>query len=541
MSIRNLSISRRATFGFALISSLVGLLGWFALIQMWNIRQTEVTVETYWMPSMRVVSDIRDSLLRTRTISLRMGMDSDPTHVDEFRRQIDLRNQDLDKKLKIFDTLNHSVDERQMVDQFKASLTSYQQMITQAFALAKQGEASKLSKLLLVDMKQSVDESGRQINELCDFYAYKIDEEGIKAEAQYDRSRRVVLIFIVVAAMSTIVLAWLLIRSITGPLKEAVIAAENVAKGDLSQTIRVEGNDEITRLFQALEQMQRNLRSTLGLIHGSATQLATASAELNTVTKSSGQDLHQQDSEIEQAATAINQMTSAVEEVARNAVSTAEAATNSNESAKAGQTKVLDTVDAIESLTSNVKGTSTLVQELANQSHEIGQVLNVIRSIAEQTNLLALNAAIEAARAGESGRGFAVVADEVRALAHRTQQSTLEIDKMVSSMRSGSDQALSSMLISHERAGATLELAKAAGNSLSEITESINEICQRNIVIASAAEQQAQVAREVDRNIVNIRDLSMRSSTGAEQISVASNELSGLAIELHDVVSRFKL
>ncbi|EPN81057.1 methyl-accepting chemotaxis protein, partial [Pseudomonas syringae pv. actinidiae ICMP 18801] len=162
-------------------------------------------------------------------------------------------------------------------------------------------------------------------------------------------------------------------------------------------------------------------------------------------------------------------------------------------------------------------------------------------SIAEQTNLLALNAAIEAARAGESGRGFAVVADEVRALAHRTQQSTLEIDSMVNAMRSGSAQALESMNTSRERASSTLSLAKGAGESLSEITSSINQISERNLVIASAAEEQAQVSREVDRNIVNIRDLSMQSTQGANQISASSHELSRLAADLNQVVLRFKV
>ncbi|WP_240335867.1 methyl-accepting chemotaxis protein, partial [Pseudomonas syringae] len=151
------------------------------------------------------------------------------------------------------------------------------------------------------------------------------------------------------------------------------------------------------------------------------------------------------------------------------------------------------------------------------------------------------NAAIEAARAGESGRGFAVVADEVRALAHRTQQSTLEIDSMVSAMRSGSAQALDSMNTSRARADSTLALAKGAGESLSEITSSINQISERNLVIASAAEEQAQVSREVDRNIVNIRDLSMQSTQGANQISASSHELSRLAADLNQVVSRFKV
>ncbi|WP_373568771.1 methyl-accepting chemotaxis protein [Pseudomonas sp. efr-133-TYG-103a] len=287
--------------------------------------------------------------------------------------------------------------------------------------------------------------------------------------------------------------------------------------------------------------MQNNLRSTLSLIGSSASQLASAATELNSVTEDSHRGLHQQNAEIEQAATAVNEMTSAVEEVARNAVSTSQASSESNSAAKDGQARVIDTVNSIQTLSGNVQHTSELVQNLADQSQDIGKVLDVIRSIAEQTNLLALNAAIEAARAGESGRGFAVVADEVRALAHRTQQSTLEIDKMVSTMRSGSSEALQSMLVSRSRASETLELAQGAGESLHRITSSINEISERNLVIASAAEEQAQVAREVDRNIVNIRDLSLQSSSGANQISASSNELSRLAGELNQVVARFRV
>ncbi|MFS2161276.1 methyl-accepting chemotaxis protein [Pseudomonas sp. Pseusp122] len=276
-------------------------------------------------------------------------------------------------------------------------------------------------------------------------------------------------------------------------------------------------------------------------IGSSATQLAAAATELNSITEDSYRGLHQQNAEIDQAATAVNEMTSAVEEVARNAVSTSEASNDSNDSAQAGQKRVVETVQSIQALTSTVQSTSTLVQNLAEQSQDIGKVLDVIRSIAEQTNLLALNAAIEAARAGESGRGFAVVADEVRALAHRTQQSTLEIDKMVSAMRSGSAQALESMLASREQAGSTLTLAQGAGEALVSITASIQQISERNLVIASAAEEQAQVAREVDRNIVNIRDLSMQSTTGANQISSSSHELSRLAAELSQVVARFRV
>lgn len=390
-------------------------------------------------------------------------------------------------------------------------------------------------------MKTVVDGSGNQLNALADYYNAQINLQGQTAELQYSRSRTMVFGFVLLAALSTVALAWLLTRSIVGPLSHAVRAAENVAQGDLTQTVEVTGDDEVTRLLVALQTMQGSLRSTLQLIRQSAGQMAASATDLNGITDQSSRSLQKQTAEIEQAATAVNEMTSAADEVARNAVSTSESTRLSNETARDGQQRVGETVSAIQALSTNIGETSSLVQNLADQSRDIGKVLDVIRSIAEQTNLLALNAAIEAARAGESGRGFAVVADEVRALAHRTQQSTLEIDQMVTAMRSGSSEALTSMQSSTQRASETLILAEGAGGALSQITDSIDQIHQRNLVIASAAEEQAQVAKEVDRNIVNIRDLSAQSSSGAGQINGSSQELARLAVSLNEAVARFQL
>ena len=541
MNLRNLTIARRAGLGFTLISLLVALLGWFALTQMSNIRQSEVAVESNWMPSMRLVNDIREAMLRIRTISLRMALDTDPKNVSVYKGQMDARAKVLTDKLSSLDAFIDTPEEKVLYDKFRGTLADYQRGLARSFALAESGDLKALNTLLLVDMKTAVDNSGSQLGDLADFYTHQVELEGVAAQSQYGQSRTVVLVFVLIAALATVILALWLTRSIILPLEEAVTAAEFVAKGDLTHDIRVEGKDEVTRLLHALQQMQNNLRSTLSLIGSSASQLASAATELNSVTEDSHRGLHQQNAEIEQAATAVNEMTSAVEEVARNAVSTSQASSESNTAAQDGQARVIETVTSIQNLSSNVQHTSVLVQSLADQSQDIGKVLDVIRSIAEQTNLLALNAAIEAARAGESGRGFAVVADEVRALAHRTQQSTLEIDKMVSTMRSGSSEALESMLVSRSRATETLELAQGAGESLTRITSSINQISERNLVIASAAEEQAQVAREVDRNIVNIRDLSLQSSSGANQISASSNELSRLAGELNQVVTRFRV
>ncbi|WP_425326743.1 methyl-accepting chemotaxis protein [Pseudomonas saudiphocaensis] len=343
------------------------------------------------------------------------------------------------------------------------------------------------------------------------------------------------------AALATVILAMLLTRSIVRPLNEAVTIAEVVASGNLTHRIEVIGRDEPARLLKALKTMQDNLRNTIQNISDSSNQLASAAEELNAVTEDSTRGLHQQNHEIEQAATAVNEMTAAVDEVARNAVATSEASRESDATAQQGRQQVIRTVDSINLLAGDVTTTATQVEQLAGQVRDISQVLEVIRSVAEQTNLLALNAAIEAARAGDAGRGFAVVADEVRALAHRTQQSTQEIEQMIADVHQNTDKAVQAMQVSNERARTTLEVARAAGDALDEITAAISQISERNLVIASASEEQAQVAREVDRNLVNIRDLSLQSSAGANQTSAASQELSRLAIDLNNLVARFRI
>ncbi|WP_373878021.1 methyl-accepting chemotaxis protein [Pseudomonas atacamensis] len=262
---------------------------------------------------------------------------------------------------------------------------------------------------------------------------------------------------------------------------------------------------------------------------------------MTSITEAADRHLQQQNSEIEQAATAVTEMTSAVEEVARNATSTSQAAQESSEAAKLGNLRVSETLSAVETLTELVESSASQVTELAGQAEDISQVVGVIRSIAEQTNLLALNAAIEAARAGEQGRGFAVVADEVRALAHRTQISTLEIEKMITAIQSGSSTTVESIRRSTEEVYNTKRTAEGAGQSLRQITDSVLQINERNLQIAVASEQQAHVARDVDRSLLSIRSLAIQSSEGANQTITASNELSRLAVNLNHLVQKFKV
>ena len=367
-------------------------------------------------------------------------------------------------------------------------------------------------------------------------------QEGAAAAADLRSSALTWMISgIVLAFIIALIIGVLITRLITRPIAQAVESAQRIAKGDLTQAIITDRTDEAGKLLMALADMQGGLKSTLVEIANAADQLASAAEELSAVTDESSRGLTRQNDEIQQAATAVNQMTAAVDEVASNAVSTSEASRQATTEAEEGREQVAQAVSGMSSMVVEINDSTQSVADLASQVREIGKVIDVIRGIADQTNLLALNAAIEAARAGEQGRGFAVVADEVRALAHRTQTSTVDIEKMIGEVQVGADDAVAAMNKSLTWANNTQTLAQNAGEALERITASVAKINERNLVIASASEEQAQVAREVDRNLLNIQDLSTQTAAGANQTNASSQDLSRLATSFNVLVSKFRL
>nr|WP_236185790.1 methyl-accepting chemotaxis protein [Pseudomonas protegens] len=541
MSLRSLNIAPRAFLGFALIGCLMLFLGVFALNQMSKIRSATERMSQDTIPSIKSVDEFTQLSLRQRVQAYRLLLNREPQAQQQTLDAIDQRNQKIEEARAQYLKLISSPEERLAYEQYSTLLSDHRQLESQLIELSHNNQLEAMQQLLNTDLMDSAEKINAVLNQLVEINSHYATVADDDAAAQYRSAFNLVVGLLVLASALTLLFAWRLIRSITLPIANALRAAEEIAEGNLTRPITVDGSDEAGRLLQAMVTMQEKLRDTLQSISGSAHQLASAAEELNSVTEEGARGLSQQNNEIEQAATAVNEMTSAVEEVARNAVSTSEASKSATTSAGDGRDLVRETVSAIERMSSDVQGTASLIGDLANESRDIGKVLDVIRGLADQTNLLALNAAIEAARAGEAGRGFAVVADEVRALAHRTQQSTSEIERMIGSIQSGTEHAVDSMRNSTERAESTLSIARGAGQSLDTINSAIIEINERNLVIASAAEEQAQVAREVDRNLVNIRDLSVQSTTGANQTQAASSELSRLAVDLSNLVTRFKL
>lgn len=539
MLVRNMNVSRRSALGFGLIGTILVLLGLFALQKMSQMHSEAKGLSEHWLPSIVALGELNQHTLRTRIYTLRLVLDparaeANRAALDEFRNGLRHYEEAYQRNIVL-------AREQELFDNYRSTREAYEEVLAEVTSLERQGQTGAAIEVIGSKLNVTGNALNDSLHKLVVFSSEQSSLSVQNSEKIFQTSRLWMIATFVVSAFLTALLAWVFTRSIVQPLNEAVAIAEVVAAGNLTQRVEVLGRDEPARLLAALKVMQETLRSTIQGISDSSNQLASAAEELNVVTEDSTRGLHQQNHEIEQAATAVNEMTAAVDEVARNAVATSEASRESDATAQRGRQQVIRTVDSINLLDADVSATAEQVERLAGQVRDISQVLDVIRSIADQTNLLALNAAIEAARAGDAGRGFAVVADEVRALAHRTQQSTQEIEQMIAAVHQGTDKAVQAMQTSSDRAHTTLELAQAAGEALEGITAAISQISERNLVIASASEEQAQVAREVDRNLVNIRDLSLQSAAGANQTSAASQELSRLAIDLNNLVARFRI
>ncbi|MBC3438603.1 methyl-accepting chemotaxis protein [Pseudomonas sp. BW16M2] len=343
------------------------------------------------------------------------------------------------------------------------------------------------------------------------------------------------------ALLLGVLAAFAITRQIIVPLRQTLAAAERVAGGDLRQDLKADRRDELGQLQASMQRMTQGLRELIGGIGDGVTQIASAAEELSAVTEQTSAGVNNQKVETDQVATAMNEMTATVQEVARNAEQASEAALMADQQAREGDKVVGEAISQIERLAGEVVNSSEAMSQLKAESDKIGSVLDVIKSVAQQTNLLALNAAIEAARAGEAGRGFAVVADEVRSLAQRTQQSTEEIEELIASLQNGTERVASVMDSSRALTDSSVELTRRAGDSLGTITRTVSSIQSMNQQIATAAEQQSAVAEEINRSVMNVRDISDQTSAASEETASSSVELARLGTHLQGLVGRFRL
>ncbi|OCR21786.1 chemotaxis protein [Pseudomonas syringae] len=389
---------------------------------------------------------------------------------------------------------------------------------------------AQVSKQLAANARQVVD----QVNQ-----AYAAEDDSMQAQIKTNSMQ--IIGSSIIALFVGLIASWLITRLIVGPLRSVIAFAQRIAAGDLSASAAVKRRDEIGQLMLAMQQMGAGLSGIVSGLQAGIEQLASSAHSLSAVTEQTNREVSSQQQETEQVATAMNQMTATVHDVARNAEEAALAAQTADNKVDSGQSVVRQSLQRIEQLATSATSASDSIESLSAEIQNIGTVLSVIKSVAEQTNLLALNAAIEAARAGEQGRGFAVVADEVRALAKRTQQSTEEIERLVGSLQNGAQASVTQIRSSAELVKLAVSDVLQTESALGSIASAVSMIQQMNQQIAAAAEEQTSVAEEINRSVTSIRASADQSALAMRGNAASSIELASLGMELKGMVGHFRL
>ncbi|QXH52915.1 methyl-accepting chemotaxis protein [Pseudomonas fakonensis] len=369
--------------------------------------------------------------------------------------------------------------------------------------------------------------------------AYAAQEQAMQGELA--RNAVAIMVATGLALLVGMLAAWLITRAVVAPLRRVIERARRIAAGELAIEAEAPRKDEVGQLQQAMQQMAEGLTGIVGGLQQGIEQLAGSAQALSAVTEQTNREVGSQKDETEQVATAMQQMTATVHDVARNAEQAAQAAQAADDKVGSGQEVVRQSMQRIEQLVTAAETASSGIDSLSAEIHTIGDVLEVIKSVAEQTNLLALNAAIEAARAGEQGRGFAVVADEVRALARRTRQSTEEIERLVASLRGNAQQSVTQIRGSTELVRLAVADALQTESALGSIAAAVSLIQQMNQQIAAAAEQQSSVAEEISRSVTQIRGSADQAALAMADNARSSIELARLGDDLKGMVGHFRL
>ena len=378
-------------------------------------------------------------------------------------------------------------------------------------------------------------------------YVTNIDRVVNAAAEQVDEQVASTLSTVILVTLVVVVLALVIGlgvgRTVTGPLNRVTDIMREIAEGDgdLRQRLPDEGTDELAELGRRFNAFVVKIQQTVQQVGSTTDQLASAAEELSRVAQETSQSVQEQGSETDQIASAINEMAATIQQISGNANEVESSASDADRLARDGGETMANAQGSVNELSNDIELSAANIDALAQKSDDIQQVLDVIHAVTEQTNLLALNAAIEAARAGEHGRGFSVVADEVRQLAKRSAESADQIREMIDGFVSESRTAVERMKQSQQRSGETVERINHATGVLSTIETSVGNIHDQVTQIAAAAEQQSQVAEEINQNVVRIVEAAQRSDTGVTQTSEASQELARLGESLRELVGQFKV
>lgn len=540
-----MNVIKRLYSGFAVLLLImlgITLFGLFKIsIADQNLTELSEQTAVEQRQAINFRGSVHDRAISIRDVVLAKDSDKSKLHQNDIIRL----NEYYQKAALVLDNMyarvKHSQEEQNLLRSIKETEASTLSLTENLLTMVNNGRQAEATDYLITTVSPAYSEWLKRINKLIDYQEEAIQHQVASAREQTNSFQWIMLVVTTIAiiigslvAMSTVNR---LKKLVGGELEYAASVIKEIASGDLTTQVKFHTSESI---LSALKDLTDHMSGITKNSIKAASELLAASNELLLTAQYNEELIGNQKAATEQGATAINQMSSTVSEVANHTSDAAVLAQTAMNEFTAGQNEVAKTQASINQLADKVSEAAEVINNLSEDSRQIGSVLEVIQSIAEQTNLLALNAAIEAARAGEQGRGFAVVADEVRNLARRTQESTGQIQTVIGKMQGNSMNAVAVMNEGKVQADISVQQAKSAGDSLYAINLSVTKISDMNTQIATAAEEQSVVASEINHNFSEITHSASLAEEQASKITMASENLEVLAKTLEQNVKQFK-